>query len=245
MRAVTSFADSLSIFMTTYSYLQKSKRPSASVDNLKIQWAQDVLSRLKVDLEVAGSVSDMNSLLFVGNHISYLDIPLLMSAVRGLSFVAKKEISSWPIIGSAATRVETVYVKRENGSSRAKARQSIADALLRGQRVALFPSGTTCVSEKKEWRRGAFEIAADHDLFIQPFRISYYPLRAAAYIDDDFLPTHLYNLFGLDKIQAKIEFHEPVKVSDVVTDCAYWQNWSRALLSHTSHNENSLEGAPI
>jgi 1-acyl-sn-glycerol-3-phosphate acyltransferase len=227
MKAVTSFTDSVGIFTTTYSYLQKSKKAEASVEALKLEWAQDILSRLKVELEVVGEVSQEKSMLFVGNHISYLDIPVLMSTVRGLSFVAKEEVSAWPIIGNAATKIDTVFVKRENNSSRATARKSIAEALERGQRVALFPSGTTCIREKKDWRRGAFEIAHEQDLFVQPFRVYYFPLRASAYIDDDFLPTHLYNLFGLEKIQAKIEFHEPVKIKDVIADCTYWQNWTR------------------
>lgn len=227
MKAVTSLAHSVGIFARTYQYLQKSKIPDASVEELKLQWAQEFLSRLRVELEICGEISEQQSLLFLGNHISYLDIPLLMSTVRGLSFVAKEEISAWPVIGAAAKKVETVFVKRESGSSRKMARQSIQEALEKGQRVALFPSGTTCLYENKSWRKGAFEIAHEQDLFFQPFRISYSPLRAVAYIDDDFLPVHLYNLLGHERIHAKIEFHEPVKIKDPIADCEYWQNWTR------------------
>ncbi len=230
MKAVTSLTHSVSIFAKTYQYLQKSKEPNASIEELKLQWAQEILSRLRVNLEISGTISDQQSLLFLGNHISYLDIPLLMSTVRGLSFVAKEEITAWPIIGPAAKKVDTVFVKRESGSSRKLARKSIQEALEKGQRVALFPSGTTCLFENKSWRRGAFEIAHEHDLLLQPFRLSYSPLRAAAYIDDDFLPLHLYNLFSHERIHAKIEFHEPVKIKDPVSDCEYWQNWTREFI---------------
>lgn len=230
MKAVTSLTQSVSVFARTYQYLQKSKQPDVSVEDLKVQWAQEFLSRLKVNVEISGSISDQQSLLFLGNHISYLDIPLLMSSVRGLSFVAKEEIGTWPIIGNAAKKIETVFVKRESGSSRRLARQSIQEALEKGQRVALFPSGTTCLYENKSWRKGAFEIAHEQDLSFQPFRISYSPLRAVAYIDDDFLPFHLYNLFGHERLHAKIEFHEPVKIKDPIADCEYWQNWTREFI---------------
>ncbi|HWU45057.1 MAG TPA: lysophospholipid acyltransferase family protein, partial [Bdellovibrio sp.] len=225
--AVTSLTSSVGIFAKTYQYLQMSKDPQASIDDLKLQWAQEILSRLNIDLKVTGQVSNEKSLMFLGNHISYLDIPLLLSTVRGLSFVAKEEISAWPIFGPAAKKIETVFVKRESGSSRKMARKSIQEALEKGQRVALFPSGTTCLHEKTSWRRGAFEIAHESDLLFQPFRISYSPLRAAAYIDDDIFPIHLYNLFSHECIEAHIEFHEPVKIKDPIEDCERWQNWAK------------------
>lgn len=184
MKAITSFTDSVGLFAKTYHYLQKSKHPEASVEDLKLQWAKDMLSRLRIDLEISGKVSEQKSLLFLGNHVSYLDVPLLMSTVRGLSFVAKEEVRSWPVIGSAAKKIETV-----------------------------------------------FEIAHEKNLLFQPFRITYLPLRAAAYIDDDFLPTHLFNLFGLERIHAKLEFHDPVRIKDPVVDCEYWQNWTKSFVT--------------
>lgn len=227
MKSLSSLTHSMGIFTETFRYLQLAKNPQASVEQLKTQWAQEVLSRLNVKLEVVGEVSSLNSLLFVGNHISYLDIPLLLATVPGISFVAKHEISQWPVFGAGAKQIETVFVKRENGDSRKAARRAIHAALGRGQRIAVFPSGTTCITEETPWRRGGFEIAYEQGSMIQPFRISYFPLRAAAYIDQDFFPVHLYNLFGHKSLEAKIEFHEPVYVKDPAGDCHYWHQWSR------------------
>ena len=47
-----------------------------------MQWAQEIVSNLKVDLEISGEISENRSLIFFGNHISYLDIPILMSKVK-------------------------------------------------------------------------------------------------------------------------------------------------------------------
>lgn len=230
MKVISPLTNSLGIFTETYRYLQKSNLPEASVEQLKIEWAQSTLNRLGVQLEIKGEVTDEKSMLYVGNHISYLDIPLLMATVNKISFVAKHEISNWPIFGHGAKKIETVFVKREDGDSRKSARKAIHAALDEGKRVAIFPSGTTCISEKTSWRRGGFEIAQDKDVYVQPFRLSYFPLRAVAYIDQDFFPTHLYSLFGLKKIEAKIEFHEPVKIKDAVKDCEYWHHWSREII---------------
>lgn len=217
----------VNIFGFTYSQVIKSYSEESKLENLKEEWAQKILSSLNVNLEVVGLPSEEKSLLMVGNHISYLDIPLLMSTAKNLSFVAKYELSRWPIFGQAAKKANTVFVKRDNQHSRLSVRSQVADEVKSGKRVVIFPSGTTSMSECKDWKRGAFSIAQAANAFVQPFRISYKQLRAVAYIDDDFFPVHLFNLSKYKNIDAKIEFHEPVKISDPIRDSEYWQNWAR------------------
>ncbi|MBC7370387.1 MAG: 1-acyl-sn-glycerol-3-phosphate acyltransferase [Bdellovibrionaceae bacterium] len=231
MKTVNSLHQTIGVFSETYRHLRRAKLPNADVPQIKSDWVQQILETLKVEVEIKGTPSASNSVLFLGNHISYLDIPLLMNCLPEISFVAKQEISAWPIFGDAAKHMQTVFVKRENSNSRQSARQAVQDALTNGKRVVIFPSGTTCVDEKKSWRRGAFEIAHAADVWVQPFRITYTPLRAVAYIDRDFFPFHLYNLVGGKKIEACVEFHTPVKMSDPAMDTLYWQYWSQGIIS--------------
>jgi 1-acyl-sn-glycerol-3-phosphate acyltransferase len=231
MNAISSLSKSLGLVTETYQYLQQSHQANASISALKSEWAQRTLDRLRIDLIVKGTPSSQKPLLFVGNHISYVDIPLLMSAAENLSFVAKQELSLWPVFGAAAKRIDTVFVQRENGVSRKNARTAVSEALQASRRIVLFPSGTTCMHESKQWRKGAFEIASENQCKIQPFRISYRPLRAVAYIDNDFFPWHLYRLFRFERIQATIEFHEPVSITHPYNDCLYWHYWSQGLVS--------------
>lgn len=232
MKSFSSLQKSISVFTETYKYLQLAQNPENDLQNLKSQWARDTLKKLNIHFEISGEVAEQPSILLVGNHISYLDIPLLMAAHPEISFVAKKELKSWPVFGTAARKLQTVFVERENGDSRRKARQAIHQALDEGKKVTIFPSGTTSVSEAKLWRKGAFEIAHERNCWIQPFRISYFPLRSAAYIEDDVFPFHLYQLAGLSTVKARIEFHKPVKVSNPMEDCLKWQYWSRGLLEN-------------
>lgn len=205
--------------------IAKSYWPSSSVEELQLRWAHKTLKKFDIDMDVIGQISHQQPLLFVGNHISYVDIVLLMATVPSISFVAKKEISYWPIFGKAAQRTKTILVKRESTDSRKAARLAIEQGLQRRQRIAIFPSGTTCIDEKKSWRRGAFEIAQNNNVMIQPFRISYTPLRTVAYIDDDFFPSHIIRLSKTRSIKAKIEFHPPVPVTDAAADCEKWWRW--------------------
>ncbi|RYZ75311.1 MAG: 1-acyl-sn-glycerol-3-phosphate acyltransferase [Proteobacteria bacterium] len=231
MKTASTLNQTIGVFSETYRHLQRARLPSADVAQIKEDWVQQILATLKVEVEIKGTPTDARSVLFLGNHISYLDIPLLMNCLPEISFVAKQEISGWPLFGEAARQMETVFVKRESTGSRKSARIAVQDALSQGKRVVIFPSGTTCLDEKKPWRRGAFEIAVAAEALVQPFRITYNPLRAVAYIDRDILPLHLYNLVGKKKIEACVEFHEPVKITDVAMDSLYWQYWSQGIIA--------------
>lgn len=230
IQTLNSLNNSLSVFSDTIRYLKKSTINTYCVEDLKIQWAIEILKTLKVEVVVQGEVARDPSVLFVGNHISYVDIPLLMAHIEKVSFVAKKEISAWPVFGEAAKKVNTVFVDRENKKSRQSARDSIKDAIRHGKRIVVFPSGTTSMYENKRWKKGVFDIAQQENCFIQPFRINYSPLRKVAYIDNDFFPVHLYKLCRTDAVRAHLEFHPPIKVEDAMTDAVYWNYWSKGLV---------------
>jgi 1-acyl-sn-glycerol-3-phosphate acyltransferase len=174
-----------------------------------------------------GTPSPETPLLLVGNHLSYLDIPLLMQSSPNISFVAKEEVGRWPVIGAGARALNTIFVKRSCARERALARAALGRELAGGKRVVVFPAGTTCMFESKPWRRGAFEIAKEFGIPIQPFRIRYTPVRAAAYIGRDFFPVHLFKLAQAGGVTAKIEFHPSVQVDDVEEASSAWRSWSQ------------------
>jgi len=191
-----------------------------------IAWGRESLANLKVELEVIGQATQ-EPVLFIGNHISYVDIPLLASQAP-IMFVAKKELATWPVFGTAIRKLGMVLVDRNAANSRASASQAVAACIKeRKQSVAIFPSGTTTVAEQKPWRWGAFQIADRFGLPIQPFRMTFEPLRKVAYIDDDVFAPHLWNLLRVKKIHARIEFAPVTTVTDAQEDCLRWQAWCR------------------
>ena len=224
-----------SIFYQTQIYLNKAKKNPHTINDLKISWAQTILKIVNVETRIINAPSENASMLLLGNHISYLDIPLLFATCKNISFVSKSEIRRWPIIGRGAEVLGTVFVNRDKKTSRNLAKETIASELKNNKRIVIFPSGTTCETESKPWRLGAFQIAFENKAMIQPFRITYHPLRRAAYIDDDTFLSHLYLLFKHGKITATIEFHDPVPINDIELDRQAWQNWSRGLLNEVRH----------
>ena len=229
-----NFIRLLKVFFLTASYAYqikkvKNKRPSdckARVDQLKMDWATASLKNLGISFVSRGTPATNEPILFVGNHMSYVDIPLVM-AVAPVSFVAKEELSRWPIIGEACRTVGTVFVKRESVDSRKIAVEKIGEACLKNkQSICLFPSGTTSVSEEKPWRRGAFEIAKLKELKVQPFRLNYSPKEIVAFVGDDALVPHLWKLLRTTGVKAEIEFHTPVTITDSEQDAQQWKKWT-------------------
>lgn len=186
-------------------------------------WGEACCRWMNVETEVKGTPFTAEPCLYVANHVSYLDIPLLMSLVS-VTYIAKKEVSSWPIFGQCATAAGTVYVDRKSARSRSKVAQVIPDGILKEKKsIGLFPEGTSSISVKP-WKRGAFNIAAEYGFPVQAIRIFYEPLRPVAFIDDDAMLPHLWNLLGVPKIKAHLEFFDPLKVEDAEADGKRMEN---------------------
>lgn len=200
-------------------------------------WAKQALPLLNLQLQRVGPILPLQQpTLFVGNHLSYLDIPLLMSQVP-VVFLAKAEIAKWPILGAAGKLAGVVFVKRESDGSRREAARAIIECLqTRGLSLGLFPAGTTTLDEGRPWRPGAFRIAKAGRLPVQPFRLTYEPRAQAAFLGKDALLPHLYRLLRAGPITARIEFGEPRMVEDPHAEALACWAWSKDPSFHQSRS---------
>jgi len=80
--------------------------------------------------------------LLVANHISWLDI-VVMLAAHYCRFVAKSELKAWPLIGSLATAAGTIYIERASTRDALRVVHHLAECLQAGDVLAVFPEGTT------------------------------------------------------------------------------------------------------
>jgi 1-acyl-sn-glycerol-3-phosphate acyltransferase len=80
--------------------------------------------------------------LFLANHLSWLDI-LVLAGASGTAFVAKAEVAETPVVGWLAGLNRTVFVARSERSAVRGQADALRDALAGGRPVALFPEGTT------------------------------------------------------------------------------------------------------
>lgn len=121
------------------------------------------------------------------NHLSFLDIILLLT-IFPVRFLSKAELASWPLIGLIARAVDTVFVNREDKSSREKARAALA-GLHTFPAVTIFPEGGIFQppDELKPFRYGAFEIAQAGGVPFIPAVFLYDPLDIVFWRDEHLL----------------------------------------------------------
>lgn len=103
---------------------------------------RQVCRLLGIRLHVEGEVVRDRPVLVVANHTSWLDIPVL-SAVAPISFVAKKEVGSWPFVSSLARLQRTVFVDRTKRTSVGDTAGEMLDRLKAGDALVLFAEGTS------------------------------------------------------------------------------------------------------
>ncbi|WP_213806188.1 lysophospholipid acyltransferase family protein [Granulicella sp. dw_53] len=115
------------------------------------------------------------SCIFMCNHVSNLDPPVVLPALPGRSSVLlKKELMSIPILGRAMRMGQFVPVER--GQKREAARASVqaaAEALRSGLHILVFPEGTRSLDGRLSmFKKGPFYLAQETQAPIVPIAVS-------------------------------------------------------------------------
>lgn len=100
------------------------------------------------------------------NHMSYLEA-LALTSLGPVRFLAAIEVRRRPVSGWMAERVGTIFVRREDKTSRAEARSAIADAVQRSHYppIVVFPEGRLGQGDTVlPFSFGAFEIAVQYQV---------------------------------------------------------------------------------
>ena len=109
--------------------------------------------------------------IFVSNHISYMDIPMMMQVFRKQHFriLGKSSLNKIPIFGSIY-KYGTVSVDRESPQARIRSVQTLIDFINKKISVFICPEGTFNMTDKplKEFYNGAFRIAIETQKPIKP-----------------------------------------------------------------------------
>ncbi|XID74433.1 lysophospholipid acyltransferase family protein [Alkanindiges sp. WGS2144] len=146
--------------------------------------------------------------LWVSNHISWLDIPVVGSQTR-LFFLAKAEIQNWPLFGRLAQAGGTLFIKRGSGDS-AVVKAHMSGFLKQKIPVLFFPEATTTDGRSIKRLHGKLLAAAiATQTFIQPVVICYINVegkldQVVPFVDDQGFVENLLNVLALEKIRAHV-----------------------------------------
>jgi 1-acyl-sn-glycerol-3-phosphate acyltransferase len=136
-----------------------------------------------VKVIVEGDICTDPGVVYVGNHISYLDIVSLGSIVKGC-FVAKKEIESWPFFGLMAKQQRTVFINRDPKHA-AQETQMLLSRLKEPLPLMIFPEGTSSNGKQiLPFKTAFFEIFLNHNFKMQPFTFSVMEIDGHTTISD-------------------------------------------------------------
>ncbi|MFD8493613.1 lysophospholipid acyltransferase family protein [Amycolatopsis sp. NPDC059657] len=111
--------------------------------------------------------------LVVNNHISWLDI-VAINAVRPMRALAKKEIASWPLLGTLVRRGGSIFLDRERLSTLPGTMAELAEALRSGSLVSVTPEGTTwCGLASGRFTTATFQAAIDGGVPVRPVALRF------------------------------------------------------------------------
>jgi 1-acyl-sn-glycerol-3-phosphate acyltransferase len=141
-------------------------------------WAMRVSRRiLGITIEVSGleRLDPRRPAVFMPNHGSFIDGPLVMTLIPGVArVILKKPVLRIPIVGTAMRFVGFVPVDRK-GAEGGKKSIARAAALLRGRGYSylIFPEGTRTLDGRLgPFRRGGFFLALETGAPVVPVTIS-------------------------------------------------------------------------
>lgn len=186
-------------------------------------WLKGILKILGVTIHVTGQMpehsmdSSNRGYLFVGNHVSWLDIPVIGSLSR-TNFLSKAEVAQWPLIGWLAKGSGTLFIKRGSGDARNVTHQ-ITERIQAGHSVIFFPEGTSTDGQTiRPFYPKLFRVCEHTPVQFQPFVLKYrahHPSDSercpVAFIADDDFMTHLWNLLHCHRIEAEVHFTSTVR----------------------------------
>jgi len=177
--------------------------------------AQALLARMAIKLIVKGEPPAPGPMLLAANHISWLDI-LVMLAAGHCRFVSKSEVRHWPLIGMLATGAGTLFIERESRRDAMRVVHHMAERLRAGDTLAIFPEGTTSNGvDLLPFHANLFQAAISAHAPVQPVALQFVDAAtgthslAPCYIDDDTLLGSIWRTLTAPPLCAVVTFGEP------------------------------------
>lgn len=166
---VTIFWGSITILA---SFISKN---SAIPHKIARLWGQSILlaSGIKVAAQGLANINPEASYIYMPNHMSNFDIPVLMDALPGqVRWLAKAELFKIPLFGYAMQRAGCISIDRSNRQSAFAGLNQAAKIIKQGVSVLIFPEGTRSQNNViMPFKKGGFVLAIETQVPIVPVTI--------------------------------------------------------------------------
>ncbi|MDO5789284.1 MAG: lysophospholipid acyltransferase family protein [Fusobacterium sp.] len=159
----------------------KDEKTAVKLAREKLKWLSKlVLKSLGVRLRVVyknrkniNQLEREKGIIYVCNHQSNLDIPVIVSALHmDVGFVAKKEMKSWPFFNIWMRKSKCVFLNRENPREGIKDIKEAVKVIKEGYPIVIFPEGErTLDGEILRFKKGSFKLATETNGIIIPLTL--------------------------------------------------------------------------
>jgi len=183
-------------------------------------FAARLLGALHVRVLVAGPRPEA-AVLYACNHLSWLDVLVLLVALPESVLISKQDVARWPLIGPIVRASDTVLVERVPTRGLMRAIAQVTARLSRGQSAVLFAEGTTSDGARVlPFKSPFFEAAVRAGVPVVPVS-----LRASTGLGgpatahhvcwwgDDSLVAHLPRVAGTRQIRYAVRLGEALHLS--------------------------------
>ena len=187
LRTIALFIYLFGYMIVHYGALRRGERALAAGDTATVErlverhiprWSLGVLKVTGVSLSVEGleNIPKDTPCVFVGNHRSYYDIPILLTAMdKPHGILAKEELEKIPLLNRWMKLLGCVFVQRDDLRASVRALNDATTIVEGGKSFIIFPEGTRYKGEEGgagEFKAGAFRIAVKTGAPVVPVAIS-------------------------------------------------------------------------
>ncbi len=146
--------------------------------------------------------------IFVANHISYLDAPVIVKTLRQrVRVLGKIEMSKVPVFGFIYKNA-VVTVDRSSAENRARSVRILKSVIKKGISIFIFPEGTFNETHRpvKDFFDGAFRIAIETQT----------PIKPVLFLDA-YSRQHYHSIFSLNPGRSRSVFLAPIPVEGLTS----------------------------
>ena len=186
-RTIAMFLYLFGYMIVHYGTLRRGERALAAGDTETVEqlvdrhiprWSRGILKVTGVTLTVEGleNIPKEGPCVFVGNHRSYYDIPLLLASLdKPYGILAKEELEKIPLLNRWMKLLGCVFVQRDDVRASVRALNDATAIVEGGRSFVIFPEGTRYKGEEGgagEFKAGAFRIAVKTGVPVVPVAIT-------------------------------------------------------------------------
>ena len=161
------------VVVIVLSFFVRSGNPMHKVARF---WGRSILvvSGVKVSVKGLSNVDLTAPYIYMPNHQSNFDIPVLLGHLKvQFRWLAKMELFKIPIFGRAMRKAGYISIDRNNRQSAFESLKVAADKIKSGISVLIFPEGTRSLDGRiRPFKKGGFVLAIDSGVPIVPVVIT-------------------------------------------------------------------------